>query len=364
MQNDRISMHQVICMIILFLFGSSVLLGMGIGAGGNTWIAVMAAAILGSILSLVYARLIRLFPEQNFYDIAQLVFGKVIGKIITVLMMWYAIHLAALVLRNFSEFINIVTLEETPQIVVMIAILSVTGYMVVSGIETFAKWVMFAIIFVIMVFLFTIALSIKDIEISHILPMLTYDFSTIGSTTLKLFIFPFAETVLFLTLADSIKKKDNPYKIYLYGIFLGTLLLAGTFLRNLMILGHPMLERSYFPSYMATRILNIAEIFSRIEVTIFYNFLLAGITKISICLFASIKGAEKLFNTSKNWKMMCFISLIVLLLSRFQFKNLFEMLSFIDLYQYYAVFFQIIIPLFVWIGAEIKIYKNNKASIQ
>lgn len=363
MQNDKISMHQAICMIILFLFGSSVLLGMGIGPVGDSWVAIITAAILGSIFSLVYARLISLFPEQNFYDIAELVFGKIIGKLIIVLMMWYTIHLAALVLRNFSEFIQIVTLEETPQTVVMIAILVVTGYMVLSGIQTFGKWIMLAIIFVVMVFLFTVVLSIDEINISNFLPILTYDLTTLGSKTLKLFTFPFAETVIFLMLADSIKKSANPYKIYLYGLFLGTLLLAGTFLRNLIILGAPVLEKSYFPSYMTTRILSIAESFSRIEVTIFYNFLLGGISKISVCLFAAVKGAEKLFNLQKSWKSVCVITLVILLISKFQFNSFFEMLSFIDIYPYYAIFFQVIIPLFVWISAEIKVYIAHRSSL-
>lgn len=360
MPKDKISMQQCICMVILFLFGSSVLLGMGVGAGRDSWISLLIAAILGSGIVLIYARLIRLFPEKNFYDIAQHVFGKSMGNIIIALMMWYAIHLTALVLRNFSEFIYIVALEETPQIVVMIAILAVAGYMVMSGIKTFGKWIIFAIIFVLIVFFFTVVLSIKYISISNILPILTHDLGTIGSTTLKLFSFPFAETVLFLMLADSIKKNDNPYKIYLYGIFLGALLLLGTFLRNLCILGPSILEKTYFPSYMATRMLTIAEIFTRIEITMFYNFLLGGIVKISVCLFAAVKGAEKLFNVKKKWKSVCFISLIILLISKFQFDSVIEMMDFINIYQYYALIFQLFIPVLVWIGAEIKIFKMHR----
>ena len=158
----------------------------------------------------------------------------------------------------------------------------------------------------------------------------------------------------------SIKKSDNPYKIYLYGIFIGALILIVAFLRNLMILGVPMLEKSYFPSYTAARIINIAELFSRIELTIFYNFLFGGIAKISICLFAAIKGVEKLFNIKSNVKIVFLISLIILLISRFQFKSVMEMMNFIDIYQYYALPFEIIIPMLVWIGAEIKTRKKRK----
>ena len=192
--------------------------------------------------------------------------------------------------------------------------------------------------------------------------MMTHDFSAMGLTTLKLFTFPFAETVLFLTLADSIKKSDNPYKIYLYGICIGAAILMFALLRNIMILGSPMLEKSYFPSYTAVRIINIAELFSRIEISIFYNFILAGIAKISICLFAAVKGIEALFHMKSNWKIVFIVSVLILLVSRFQFQNVMEMMNFIDIYQYYALPFQIIIPVLVWIGAEIKTCKKRKIS--
>lgn len=360
MQKEMISMRQAICMIVLFLFGSSALMGMGSGTGQDAWIVIIIAAVLGSLISIVYARVISLFPERNLYDIAQVIFGKIIGKLIIALMTWYAIHLAALVVRNYSEFIQIVALEETPQLVMMLVMLFIIGYMAFSGMGILSKWVMIATVLVLIVVLFTVVLSIKQVNLTNILPIMTHDFTTMTSASLKIFAFPFAETVVFLALADSIKKSDNPYKIYLYGIFIGALILIITFLRNLMILGVPMLEKSYFPSYTAARIINIGELFSRIEITIFSNFILGGITKISICLFAAIKGVEKLFNIKSNAKIVFLISLIILLISKFQFNSVIEMMKFIDIYYIYAVPFQIIIPLLIWIGAEIKTRKKEK----
>jgi spore germination protein KB len=362
MQKEMISMGQAICMIVLFLFGSSAVMGMSSETGQDSWIAIVMASVFGSMITLIYARIISLFPERNLYDIAQAIFGKIIGKIIIVLMTWYAIHLAALVLRNFSEFIQIVALEETPQLAMMIATLVVTGYLVVSGIGALGKWSMIATALVIAVVLFTVVLAIKQVTLSNILPMMTHDFSTIGSATLKLFTFPFAETVLFLTLADSIKKSDNPYRIYLYGIFIGGVVLVIVALRNLMILGAPMMGKSYFPSYTAARIINIGELFSRIEMSIFYNFILGGIAKISICVFAAVKGVEKLFNIKSNLKTVFFVSILILLVSKFQFNSVMEMMKFIDVYQYYALSFQIFIPVLIWIGAEMKTRKKRKNS--
>ena len=357
MQKEMISMQQAVSMIVLFLFGSSAVMGISSGTGNDSWIALIMAFIFGSVLALIYARVISLFPEMNFYDIAQIVFGKIFGKVIIALMTWYAVHLGALMLRNFSEFVQIVALEETPQLVVMMAMLAITGYMVFSGIEILGKWSLIAVILVSMVVLFTVILSLKQADFSNVLPIMTHDIAIMGSATLKLFTFPFAETVLFLALADSIKKSDNPYKMYLYGIFIGTVILLFVFLRNIVILGFPMLEKLYFPSYTTARIINIAELFSRIEISIFYNLILGGIVKVSICLLAAQKGIETLFHTKKSGQTIFLISIMILLISKFQFKNVMEVMNFIDVYQYYALPFQIVIPVLVWIGAEIKARK-------
>lgn len=356
MQKEMLTMQQAVCMIAMFLIGSSTVLGVG-STENDSWIVLIMAAIFGSVLTLMYARIMSLFPELNFYDIAEFLFGKYLGKFMTLLMTWYAIHLGALVLRNFSEFIQIAAMEETPQLAVMIATLVVTGYMVASGIETFGKWTMVALFLVSLVVVSTVILSIKQADFSNLLPIMNHDLETMSAATVKLFAFPFAELVVFLGLADTVKKSDNPYKMYLSGIFIGTLILLLAVLRNIVILGFPMLEKLYFPSYASARIINIAELFSRIEMSIFYIYILNGIVKISICLVVAKKGIKKLFSINKDVTAVILLSLIVLLVSKYQFKNVVEMISFIDIYQYYAFPFQIILPGLVWICAEIKAKK-------
>jgi len=360
MQKEMISMWQAISIIVLFLFGSTAVMGMNSGAGHDSWIALIVASLFGGVLVLVYARLIRLLPGMDFYDMAQTVFGKIIGKIIIALMAWYAIQLSALVLRSFSEFIQIVSLMETPQLVVMVTMLLVTGYMVFSGIETLAKWVMIALALTLGIVLFTMIISIRQSDFSNIFPILEHDFSTMGKATLNLFVFPFAETVIFLTLADSIKKSDNVYKIYLSGIFIGGVVLLMLFLRNVLILDVPMQNEIYFPSYAAARVASIGEIFARIEMSIFANFVLGCIAKLSICILAAVKGVKKLFGIKKNGRTLFFISLLILVVSKVQFENVMELITFSEIYPYYAMPFQIAIPILVWIGAEIKMRKKSR----
>lgn len=359
MQKEMISMRQAVSIIVLFLFGSSVVLGVNTKAGHDSWISMLLAFGLGLVIALVYARLIRLFPGMDFYDICQAVFGKIAGKFIIILMTWYAIHLGALVLRNFSEFVQIVALQETPQLVILVIMLVTTGYLAFSGIETLGKWAIVALILVSIVVVFTLILSIPEIIPSNVLPIMEHDLADINSATLSLFTFPFAETVLFLAIADYLKKEDSPYKIYGYSMLIGLIFLIVVFFRNLMVLGAPIMEESYFPSYTTARIINIGEFLTRIEMSIYYNFILGGIAKITVCIFAAAKGGQKLFNIANGRRMLLPISLLMLTISMVQFDSVMEMMNFIEVYQYYALFFQVVIPVLVWIGAEMKMLKES-----
>lgn len=360
MQREMISTRQFIYMIVLFLFGSSAVQGVSWGVGQDAWIALLLALAFGSILALMYARIIKLFPEMNLYDIAEVIFGKIIGKIIIGLMTWYAVHLSAIVIRLLSEFVKIVTMPETPQLPMMILLFVAAGYITFSGIATLGKWTLFVLPLYLLILLYILVLSTAEIKFSNVLPIMEHSVITIGSASLKILTTTFGGAVLFLTLADSIKKNDNPYKIYLYGFFIAAVTLVVLFLLSIMVLGVPMVEKSYFPSYRAARLINIGDFLSRIEMIISFNFLLAGIAKISICLLAAVKGIGKLFNSTKQGLILFILSPSILLISTLEFSSVMELLNFTDVFQYYVLPFQFIIPIMLWVGAEIKIGKKSR----
>ncbi len=359
MQKDMISARQMLCIIVMFIFGSSVIMGVSSGAAQDSWMSLLLASAYTIPMLLVYARIIRLFPEKNLFEIIEIVLGKIAGKIIIILMAWYSLHLCALVLRNFSEFIQIVTMPETPQLPIMIAMIMVVVYMAKSGIETMGKWSILTLAVVMIVVIITILFSLNKMDFTNILPFMEHDFKEISTGAFRLYAFPFAETVLFLCLADAMKRKDNPYKLYFLALFFGSGVLMLVILRNLFMMGPKLVGASYFASYITVRLIDIADFFARIEGFISMNFILAGIIKITVCLMAATKGTARLFGINNYRKLLLPVSLLVVALSAIVYSNVMEMFDFLRFYTYYAVPFQVLIPLTVWIAAELKKLKRR-----
>lgn len=363
MIKEKITSTQAIAIIVLFIFGSSVIFGVSSEAKQDSWIALILAMLISLPIIIMYARIIKLYPDMGLYDIVHKLFGKVIANIIILLMTCYAVHLCALVLRDFSEYIKITTLFKTPEIIIIIIILLVSIYIVKSGIAIFGSWVLIALPIIVIMVMVTLVLSLNIFEIENFLPIMETKFKDMSLAAYKLTSFPFAETVLFLPMAASFQKKDSPYKIYLTALIFGSLLFFLVMFRNLTVLGSNLILDTYFPSFAATRIIELGNFFTRVEGAVTINFLFAGITKVTVCLIAATLGISKLLSIPDYKKIVVPTGLIIFTLSIIIYTNIIEMMDFIEIYHIYAFPFQILIPLLIWITAEIK-HKKNKVTLK
>lgn len=360
MHNEKVTFHQAIYSIALYCFGSSVIMGVSTDAKQDSWIAILLAALFISPVFLAYARIMRLFPEKNLFEIMEILFGKVVGGIFTALLTWYAIHLAALVLRDFAEFIQVLDLPETPQLPIMILIALTTVYLAQGGMKAIGKWSVVAICFVSFVVALTFSMPIRQMNFKNLLPVMECCPAFLAKNSLPLVAFPYGESVIFLCLADSFRKQDSPYKLYFASLLLIVIFFLLVFVRNLALLGLTMMEASYFPSYLAVRIVEVGDFFARIESSISSNFILAGILKQSACLLAASKGIVRLFRLPCEQTFVLPAGMLALALCAILYQSTMEMMAFLEYYFYYSLPFQVIIPLIVWVAAEIHTRRQKK----
>ena len=357
MDNKTLSLNQSICAVLLFNFGSSVIMGISTKVAQDAWISIIIATVLTIPLFMMYGRILNNFPGKNVYEISETVFGKVGGKIVSAFMVSYCIFLASLVMRNYSEFTQIGTLVETPQEPILILLVITTVYLARSGIKTVGKWSVLMLFVVISVVVLIFLVSINQMELSSMLPIFEHSFSDIFWTAVRIISFPYAETVVFLCLGCCFAANESRTKIFLRSLFFGFFIFMNISIRNLTLLGQKMIELSYFPSFVTARIIEVGDFLSRIEGSISTNFLLAGIVKISICLLGAAKGLKEILNLPDFKPMVMPAALTAFALSLTNYGSTMEMFEFVAYYAYYALPFQLIIPLALLIFGEV--YKES-----
>lgn len=360
MTRETITKRQAVCLVTMYLLGTVVVMNLSPEAEQDTWASLLMAAAGFIPLLLVYARIIKLCPEKDLFQIIEALFGKVVAKVLILLMLWYSIHLFSLVIRNISEFVKIVAMPETPQLPITLIMVLVASFMARSGEETLGKWSVAVLPFVLLFVIITLLLSLNRMDFSNIQPVLSHDVAALGAGAFDMLAFPFGETVLFLGVASAVKKTDSARKIYFSSVALGTLVMLVVLMRNIETLGVPLMKVEYFPSYVAARIINVGDVITRIEGTISINYLLAGFTKGTLCLLFAAKGAASLFGVGDYKKLVMPVGLLALALCAIVYKSTMEMFAFFKIYTYYALPFEIAIPLLVWITAEIMTRKARR----
>lgn len=365
MNREVISDKQGITLTILFIWGSSLVIGSGAGAKREVWLAILMGMAGGLLLSLIYARMLYLFPQQNLFDIVIHVFGKYMGGCIIVLYSWFAFHLGALVLRNFGEFIITVALPETPMIVPMAFLCFLCVWVSKEGIEVLGRWGELFIIFLGCIMMATLSFSTTEMEINKMRPFLFEGWGPVLKGALSSLTFPFGETVILLMVFSCLKRRNSAFKTYGIGILIGGLVLTAFGARNILVLGGEKTSALYFPSYAAVSRIDVANIFTRIELAVAVSFIISGLVKISICLMAASKGFATLAGLEDYRFLVIPMGLLMLNLSYFVYGSIMEMVEWaFKVWNFYAVPFQVILPIIIWIAAEMKIRTENNKEME
>lgn len=363
MGSKQITGKQMQSLIILFLLGSSLVVGTPTKAKQDSWICISLAFVMALPMIFIYSRILKKYPGENFFDIVIKVFGKILGKIVCCLYVWYALHLGALVFRNFTEFMHVLALPETPSVIILCCGILICFWTVISGaknIGSIAKAVLPVLVFFVIL---AILLSLKDMNINNIKPMFHTDAGQLLSCSYSVFSFPFAEAIVILPIFSYLVPKERSKKLFLKGFSISLLLLLAVNLRNLFLLGNAYMKVPYFISYQAVSAVSIGEFFTRFEAMVGANSFLAGFVKVSICLFSASSGLAKICSMKDYKPMTAPCGLILIILSTVMYKNAEEMFNWLDIYTIYAVPFQVIIPIILWITIEIKAKREKQTSL-
>ena len=359
MQKEEITDKEAICLFIIFIIGTSLIIGIGGEAKNDVWIAGIAGIIMFIPMLLVFSRILSIFQGKDLFDILNITLGKVIGKIVAIIYIWYAFHLGALVLRNFGEFINTVSMPETPMFVPLLCMGLLCIIASKLGIEVLGRTTTYFVPIIFFILVVVQMLSIPQLHLNHLKPILGNGLAPVLQGGFVTFSFPLAETVLFIGVFCSLKTKKSPFRVYYWGMMISAIIIITTTIRNVGVLGN-IRDSFYYPSYAAVSRISVGDFVQRIEVTVSIVFIFSAFIKSSICLLVACKGIGKMFNLKDYRSIVIQTGLLMVYFSYIVYDNSMEMIYWArKVYPYYAFPMQVILPIIVWVLAEIKKKRNG-----
>lgn len=364
MNKEVISEKQGICLITLFIVAETFVLARGIEAKQDSWLAIIFGVVISVPFMLIFARLHSLYPKKDLFDINEAVLGKVLGKAISFLLICYVATNMMSVMNVFNNFINIVSLDDTPMSITYLVLILLCIYAVKSGVRVIARWTEFFLPIVIAVLVIGMILLIPKMNLENLYPILSEGVMPVIEGGVLTFLFPLSETITFVMIFTNLKNNISFKRTYISGLICGSSLILILTLTQVLVIGVNQTTIQYFPGYQTFTRLTIGEVGQRLEIISATTFILGGFIKISILLLAVSRGIAKIFNLDDYRSIVTPTGLLIANISYIFYDSTMFMFEWIaNFWGYFAFPFQVIIPIIVYIIAKVKMKQLNRRAL-
>lgn len=354
MDKEVIKVRQSVAIILLFVTGEFSILASGLAAKKDSWISVLIAIGFSTILMFVYLGILKLKLHQNYLDALLNVFGKYIGKIVIAFYAFYFFDLIGLVLRDFVQFAEVTSYDNTPIIIPGIFMMILCVWVLKKGLVTLCRWAEFFIYIPYSYILITAFFLIPELDINNIKPLMYNGITPVLHGAYEIFIYPFGEAVVFLVVLLYMFDVKKIKKISYMSIFISAIYIFIMSIFIMMIIGENYASSLTFTSYGVAKMIKLGFL-ERTEILAAIVFMIGIFAKVSIYLLATCMCIEKLLELNNYKNIVIPVGALSLNFIIFSFDSVIEFNEWIfEVWIYFAFVFIVIFPVLLLIAGNIK----------
>lgn len=281
----------------------------------DSWIAVILGSIASLPILLIYAYMMKIFPNKNLIEINDMVFGPVIGKIFSIIYVWFFMTLSAINTKDLAEFVQKTILEDTPSIVVVGLLFILCAWAIRNGIEIVTRYSLLFTFIAMVIVILTVFFTVEHMEMDNFLPILQQPKMTYVQATHIITTIPFGEIVVFLMIHPNLDiEPKKRMKYLLYGFLIGGLTLLIVVLRDIAVLSKT-IEIFLLPSFETLRLISVYSTLSRVESLFAVTLIILMFFKISILYYVSVMGVAYIFKMKSYKPLVLSIGVIIIIYS-------------------------------------------------
>lgn len=282
-ENWKISARQFRILVTLCFIGTTILRHPGAlakQAKQDAWIAVILGIVVGLLLVWLYNSIGKLFTNMTLIESIEKLLGKWLGKLISLLFIFFLLITCATRVYLIGEFITIQIMPETPIQFTNIIFVVVLVMGTRLGLESFARAAEILYPWVIGLFIILVLFVSKDIEFQNIQPVFEYGMKPIIRGALFFSSYSSLSLVSLLMIFPScVTDINEAKKSFLEGTIIGGIMILIITTLTILVLGHDIAALNTFTSYALAKKISLGNFLQRIEIiiailwwiTIFYS---------------------------------------------------------------------------------------------
>ncbi|UJF31683.1 GerAB/ArcD/ProY family transporter [Paenibacillus hexagrammi] len=314
----NISSNQLFAVIVLFEFGTALVVPIGLKAEQGVWLSILAALPGGIAIYLVYDYLFRQYPNVILSGYIRKIVGPYIGFPMIFLYIAYFLYNASRNLREAGDLLITVAYDQTPMLVIHAVMIIAVVYVLNKGIEVFFRLGEIYLIITVCLGLIggcTLLLS-GVVEPRNLLPIYGAGWKSILQMAYpNIFLFPFAELVCFTTVFPRLNRTKAVRISGLAGIIISGLILSMTHALEIATLGSNIYGRSIFPLFTTISLANVADFLQRMDAIVVLTLIIGVFFKMSMYCYAAMVITADVFQIKEERKLAYPVGAVVLLVS-------------------------------------------------
>jgi spore germination protein KB len=295
-EKGKICSMQLFFLFAGFVQGSVLLVDFAIGISeSQTWMVILIGLGLAIPFVLSYVALAKRFPGMNVVQINDAVYGRFLGKTLSLYYIFFFLMTLSFNIRDVGELYITFLMQDTSFIFLLVAFSATCAYAVSKGLEVLARISHLIALIGIFVPICTTILLIDQMDFSNFLPLFELPFARMLHGIHIMMAIPFCETLVFLMIMASLDKAEKAKKSILSGLLVGTVSLFIVAVRNTAVLGNTQTIWTS-PSFQSTRLIDIGTVLTRMDflIGIAQTFLI--FFKCCLFLYASVTAIAQIFN--------------------------------------------------------------------
>lgn len=304
----------------------------------------------------MYRTLMVMFPDKNFLQMLEEAFGKVLGKILGIGMLWFFLNLTSLNVLDLGDFMKISFLPATPHLVITLCCLLLSVWAVRHGFGVVSRYGSVFTITEFIIVAVSVVFLINQIDFTNFLPMFTQPVIKYVQSTHIVTVIPIGEIIVFLMVTPCVEKLSprKATKTWFVGAGVGIIVFLIVLMRDISILGNA-LHIFSLPGLVTLRLVNIGEALSRVEIIFIIAVMLLLFFKITLLVYVSTIAVCQVFGTTQYKNVALIVGIFILVYTPTLYPNGVEHTASARAFEpFIATIFEIIIPLMAFILAKIR----------
>ncbi|KEO84831.1 GerAB/ArcD/ProY family transporter [Tumebacillus flagellatus] len=323
MEHGRISVQQMSMLLYSSIAFDTVLTipsTTGLLAMRDLWISPLLASVVGLAVLFCVLRLQRVYPQETLIQYCDRLAGTVLGKCISFVLLFFFLHTNALILREYTDFISAVFLDQTPALVISGGMVLLVSLAVRCGLEVLGRLAGLLLPGSLVLFALLVLCSSPSWKLDNMLPVMEYGIVPAlkgALTPASWFVFFWLMSMMHPYVKE--QTKITKWSLLVWGGLLTSMVVSC--LSALFIFGENVAVITY-PFMEVVRYIRFGDFFQHVDAVLIVVWVAGTFLQLCVTHYAVVLGTAQWFKLSRYPPLALPLGMIWTVLSVWDIPNL------------------------------------------